>query len=287
MTPLNTAPTLGDLPDLPDPLATVLPNPPAVSPVDAPAFWQRFPAAALAGVDTGRLMWSEVVPGGSHWSWRLPRGSALRLVALAPGANVSLVLYSALEKLERYNMPDSLKAQHTAHYTRGHVLMSDMGRAMASFTADSLGWHDPLGALLDNELMVQKYGEHRYEQHRNAMHRSGKDGLLIEIGKYGLTRRDLVAPVNLFSKVTVDEQGRFAFVPGHSQAGDFVELRLDMDVVLALSTAPHALDPSPTYAPPKVGVVAWRCGPAPAQDACRAFRPENARALHNTDMLYL
>ncbi|EWS57539.1 urea carboxylase-associated protein 2 [Hydrogenophaga sp. T4] len=74
----------------------------------------------------------------------MPRGSAIRFVALDAGANLSLVLYSAQEKLERYNMPDSLKAQHTAHYTKGHVLMSDMGRSMASVTADSLGWHDPL-----------------------------------------------------------------------------------------------------------------------------------------------
>ena len=141
--------------EIADPLTVVPPNPPQAAPVDAPALWQRFPAAALEGVDTARAMWSEVVPGGSHWSWRMPRGSAMRFVALEAGANVSLVLYSALEKLERYNMPDSLKAQHTAHYTQGHVLMSDMGRSMASFTADSLGWHDPLGALLDAELMQQ------------------------------------------------------------------------------------------------------------------------------------
>jgi hypothetical protein len=257
------------------------------TPVDAPAFWQGFPAPALAGVDTRQLMWSEIVPGGNHWGWRMPRGSAIRFVALEAGANVSLVLYSALEKLERYNMPDSLKAQHTAHYSRGHVLMSDMGRSMASFTADSLGWHDPLGALLDSELMRQKYGEQRYETSRNAMHRSGKDGLLIEIGKHGLSKRDLIAPVNLFSKVGVDAQGRFAFVPDHAKAGDFVELRFDMDVIAAISTAPHGLDPAPTYAPKKVGLVAWRCGAAPADDVCRALRPENARALHNTDLLYL
>jgi urea carboxylase-associated protein 2 len=270
-----------------DPLTVVPPNPPQAAPVDAPALWQRFPAAALEGVDTARTMWSEVVPGGSHWSWRMPRGSAIRFVALEAGANVSLVLYSALEKLERYNMPDSVKAQHTAHYTRGHVLMSDMGRSMASFTADSLDWHDPFGALLDNELMQQKYGEKRYEHARNAMHRSGKDGLLIEIGKYGLTKRDLIAPVNLFSKVSVDAQGRFGFVPDHAKAGDFVELRFDMDVILAMSTAPHGLDTAPAYSPKKVGLLAWRCGAAPANDVCRAFRPENARALHNTDMLYL
>ena len=276
-----------NLNDIPDPLTTVLPNPPLAAPVDAPAFWQRFPAPALAGVDTDKVMWSEVVPGGSHWSWRMPRGSAFRFVALDAGANLSLVLYSAQEKLERYNMPDSLKAQHTAHYTKGHVLMSDMGRSMASVTADSLGWHDPLGALPDNELMAKKYGEQRYEQARNAMYRSGKDGLLIEIGKYGLTRRDLIAPVNLFSKVSVDAQGRFGFAADHAKAGDFVELRFDMDVILAVSSAPHALDPSPVYVPKKVGLLAWRCGAAQADDFCRAFRPENARALHNSDMLYL
>ena len=85
------------------------------------------------------------------------------------------------------------------------------------------------------------------------MHRSGKDGLLIEIGKYGLTKRDLIAPVNLFSKVSVDAQGRFAFVPDHAKAGDFVELRFDMDVILAMSTAPHGLDTAPAYAPEKGG----------------------------------
>ncbi|HEX5372362.1 MAG TPA: urea amidolyase associated protein UAAP1 [Aquabacterium sp.] len=232
-------------------------------------------------------MWSEIVPGGGHWSWRLSRGTALRFVALEAGANVSVVLYAAHDKLERYNMPDSLKAQHTARYTRGHVLMSDMGRAMASITADSLGWHDPMGALLDSQRMAQRYGEHRFEQHRNAMHRSGKDGLLIEIGKHGLSRRDLIAPVNLFSKVSVDAEGRFDFASSHAHVGDMVELRCDMDLVLALSTAPHPLDPSPTYAPRKVGIVAWRSGPAPADDDCRTFCGENARAHHNTDMLYL
>ena len=117
------------------------------------------------------------------------------------------------------------------------------------------------------------------------MSRPGKDGLLFEIGKYGLPRRDLIAPVNLFSKVSVDAEGQFAYAADHAKAGDFVELRLDMDVILAISTAPHPLDPAPGYAPKKLGLVAWRCGSAPADDYCRAFRPANARALHNTHSL--
>lgn len=258
-------------------------NPPASAPVDTPDHWRRF-APDLAA-DT--VLFSERVPSGGHWSYRLPRGTTLRITALDAGANLSLVLYSAQEKLERYNMPDSLKAQHTAHYTRGHVLMSDMGRAMASITADSLGWHDPLGLLLDNRMMHEKYGDHAYQANRNGMTRSGRDGLLIEIGKYGLAKRDLVVPVNFFSKITVDAEGRFRYVPDHAQAGDFVDLRMDMDVLVAFSTAPHPLNPEPAYPASKVGLAVWRSGPAPADDYCRGFRPENARALHNTDMLYL
>jgi urea carboxylase-associated protein 2 len=261
-------------------------NPPAVQPVDAPPFWQRF----APGLPADRVMWSEVLPGGCHWSWVMPRGSRLRMVALDAGVNLSMVLYHAKEKLERYNMPDSLKAQHTAHYTQGHVLMSDMGRALASITEDTLGWHDPMGALLDTERLQAKFGhsgEHSFHTHRNGMYRSGKDGLLIEIAKYGLARRDLIAPVNFFSKVAVDEEGRFQFAPQHAPAGAMVELRFDMDTLIAVSSAPHPLNPSEDYAPGKVGLAAWKSGPAAPDDMCRRFRPEGARALHNADMYYL
>jgi uncharacterized protein YcgI (DUF1989 family) len=117
----------------------------------------------------------------------LPPGSALRLTDCQGGANLSVVLYNAEQKLERYNMPDSLKAQHTATTRAGHVLMSDMGRAMASITADSLGWHDPWAAA--------RRPAHARQVRRNQLPAPpqrhvplGRDGLLIEIGKYGLTR---------------------------------------------------------------------------------------------------
>jgi urea carboxylase-associated protein 2 len=240
-----------------------------------------------ADLPEDRVVWSEVLPGGAHWSWRLSRGTSLRFAALDDRANCSVVLYAAHDPLERYNLPDSVKAQHTAHYTRGHTLMSDMGRSLASFTHDTLGWHDPFGGLLDSDRMAEKYGERRYEVNRNAMYRSGRDGLLVEIGKHGLSARDLIAPVNLFSRVTVDADGRFVFDDQRKTAGGQVELRCDMDVIVAVSTAPHPLDPRPGYQPGKVGIAAWKSGPAPADDPCRGFRPECARALHNSDVFAL
>jgi uncharacterized protein YcgI (DUF1989 family) len=118
------------------------------------------------------------------------------------------------------------------------------------------------------------------------MHRNGKDSLLIELSKWGLGLRDLVPNVNLFSKVTVDADGHLQFVADHSPKGSHVELRFEMDTLIALSTVPHPLDTAPGYAPKHVGIVAWSSGTAGPEDPCRLSCPENQRGFANTELAY-
>ena len=63
-----------------------------------------------------------------HWSFRIRRGMQLRLTDLEGNANVGMLLYNPENLLERYNAPDTLKAQHTFKLTRGNCLYSDMGQ---------------------------------------------------------------------------------------------------------------------------------------------------------------
>jgi uncharacterized protein len=226
-------------------------------------------------------LWQETVPGGNHWSGLMRRGSALRFTDLEGGANVSLLLYNMDEKLERYNMPDTLKAQHTAFLTAGHVCYSDMGRIMCSFLQDSIGWHDTVCGISDAALIEEKYGISNYQMQRNAMYRSAKDGLLIELAKYGLGKRDLVANLNLFSKAVVNESGQLQFKASNSKAGDVLDLRFDMNVLVVLSTAPHPLDTSANYQPADVSLTAWHAGFAGEDDVCRNACEQNQRGFIN------
>lgn len=233
-----------------------------------------------------RLLWQETVPGGAHWSGVMRRGSTLRLTDMEGGANVALLMFNQDEKLERYNMADTLKAQHTARLTRGYVCYSDMGRVLCSITADTVGWHDPIGGVIDAQQVAAKYGVHRFQEYRNEMYRNARDGMLVELGKYGLGKRDFGANINLFSRVTVGADGAMVFQPGNSKAGDFVELRFEMNTLLVLSTCPHPLDPNPQYAPKQVQLSAWRSELPAADDYCRNFRPENTRGFYNTEILF-
>ena len=232
------------------------------------------------------ILWEETVPGGNHWSGLMRRGSALRFTDLQGGANVSLLLYNFEEKIERYNMPDSLKAQHTAFLTTGNVCYSDMGRVMCSFIHDTVGWHDTMCGISDAKLIEQKFGVANYQTHLNNMYRSAKDGLLIELAKHGLGQRDLIANVNLFSKVSANESCGLVFNAGNSKAGDVVDLRFDMNVLVVLSTAPHPLDTAIAYKPSDVLLSAWHAGTAAEDDVCRNACEQNQRGFTNTERFY-
>jgi urea carboxylase-associated protein 2 len=233
------------------------------------------------------VLWDEVIPGGNHWSGLMRRGTALRLTDLAGGANCSALFYNVEDKLERYNMPDSLKAQHTAFLTKGNVCYSDMGRVMASIIHDSVGWHDTICGVSDANMVAAQYGASSYQTHRNDMYRNGKDGLLIELAKHGLGKRDLTASVNFFSKVTPGEAGNLSFIANHSKAGSTVDIRFDMNVLLVLSAAPHPLDPKASYQPAGIKLSAWHAGNAERDDVCRNSCQQNGRGFINTERYYL
>lgn len=227
------------------------------------------------------LLTLELAPAAT-WSHVLKRGCALRARDLDGGANVATLLYNAATPIERYCMPDTLKAQHTAHLTSGHALYSGEGRVLCSIVSDTCGWHDPIGGHGDAALASARYGARSYQEHGNEFVRNARDDLLVELAKYGLGERDLVPSVNLFSKVVVSQDGALEFVAGNSVASDCVELRAELDTLVVLNSAPHPLDPRQAYAPRHVLLEIVPTTPAAPGDPCVSLCPENERGFHNT-----
>lgn len=236
---------------------------------------------------SGPVLWEDTIQPGSSWSLILRRGRELRIEDIDGGANVAAIFYNFDCPVERYNMPDTLKAQHTAHLTKGLVLYSDMGRILCSITEDSCGWHDPLGGHNDAAAVLAKYGASSYQQARNAWHRNTRDNFLIELNKYGLGLRDLTANVNFFSKIVVGDDGAMEFMPRNSRAGDSVTLRAEMNLLVVLDTGQHPLDPNPLYTPKPVKFAVRETAPVAMDDLCRLSRPENARGFINTERYFL
>ncbi|WP_019556636.1 urea amidolyase associated protein UAAP1 [Thiomicrorhabdus arctica] len=232
------------------------------------------------------FIWSERLPGGAHWSGVIRRGTVLRLTDLEGGCNVAMLLNNLEVKNERYNMPDTLKAQKTAFLTKPNMCFTDMGRVVCSIIEDSCGWHDTLGGLSNASMLQKKYGEKTYQEAQDDYYKNGYDSLINELGKWGLNASDMMPNINWFSKVRVENDGSMTFIAGNSKAGNYVDLRFEMDAIVCLSTAQHPLDPNPEYAPKPIEMRVVKAQPVKTDDASRLYRAENERAYYNTKIFY-
>jgi urea carboxylase-associated protein 2 len=227
---------------------------------------------------TARIL-ATTLPGGASWSRVCLRNTTLTLTDVEGGANVSALLYRAADPLERYCMPDTLKAQHVSRITAGVALYSDMGRVLASVTHDTCGWHDTITGHATSSHVEARWGAASYQEARNDWRRSARDALLVELAKHGLGQRDLVANVNFFTKVGVDRDGHLAFVAGNAQPGDSVTLRFELDTLVVLSCVPHPLDPAAEWAPRPVALELASVDAATRADVVRRACAENERGF--------
>ena len=222
------------------------------------------------------------IPGGTAWSVPVPAGRLLTLTAAGNGANVSTLVFAA-DRLDRLNLPDTLKAQMTARIVPPVVLMSDRGLALASVIDSSVDWHDALcGFTGPRDLEVLPPTD--YQHDRNSWRRSAHELFVLELAKYGMGEADLHGSVNFFSKVVPapDALCSLTFVTGAAQAGDHVTLRAEQDLLMVLATTPHPLDPAPDAPSPGVRIEIAPGEPWDTQDLSFRFRPESARALEQT-----
>jgi uncharacterized protein len=230
-----------------------------------------------APIAEAAIVHRETIPGGWYWTTRLNRGEALRLVNTSGASSVSLLAWSAADPSERLNHADTIKVQWAASLRKGRVILSDMGRVLFSLIEDSCAAHDTLVGGSSAVSNAARYGA--------ADTRNTRDNFILAAGKLGLGRRDVVPCISFFAPVSVDADGRFQWEANRCHAGDFVDLRAEMDLLVALSNCPHPLDPAPMYAPDAVEAVRYRAKPAGVDDLCRAASAEAIRAFENNALL--
>lgn len=235
------------------------------------------PPSALRQLDAANVLHEETIPGGWYWSAHVARGDMLRIINPSGRASVSMLLWNAGDSSERYNAGDTIKIQWSALLGKGDVLFSDMGRVLASITEDSGAGHDALVGGSTSATNAKRYGE--------AALRNTRDNFCLAAAKLGLTRRDIMPCITFFAPVRTAGDGGLAW-EGGVPAGSFVELRAEMNLIVALSNCPHPYDPHEDYAPGPVVVTIWRGAPGEAEAFRAAASEEATRGFDNTDAFF-
>jgi uncharacterized protein len=220
----------------------------------------------------------EAVPPGWYTTLLLRRGEVLRIIDDAGRASVSLLAWREEDPSERINCADTIKVQWSAAISKGRVILSDMGRVVFSLIEDTSGAHD---------LLVGGSTPASVPASSGAAVRNTQENFLAAVSKIGLGVRDIAPCITFFAPVALDTSGRFIWKEGSKRAGDFVDLRAEMNLIVVASNCAHPLNPSQSVASGGPVTLIKHRGPvAGPQDICRAASPEATRAFTFTDRLY-
>jgi uncharacterized protein len=229
------------------------------------------------GVDPDTLTWAETVAPGGYTHKILARGTRLRFDDPTGDACAHLVLFNALEPVERLNVADTLKIPWQAYLGANHPLLSGDGRVLATIVADTSGRHDAFCGTTTDAWNLMKYGDARPE----GPSPSGRSQLVKAAAKHGLTRRDLPPSVSFFQGVRVASDGDLDW-QGSTGAGTYIEFVAELPLLVLVANVAHPLDPRDDYVVGPLRVHAWRGRPTDASDERFTGTPELNRAYLNT-----
>ena len=191
------------------------------------------------------------VPARAPWSGLLRRGQVLRVIDLEGQQAVDALFYRADDHAERYSAQDTILAQGAAYVGLGTQLISNEGRVMLTVVGDSCGRHDTVAGACSCEANTVRFGHHTRYMH------ACRENFLLEVGRYGMDKRDLVSNVNFFMNVPISPDGELAIVDGLSDPGGHVDLRAEMDVLVVFSNCPQVNNPCNGFNPTPIRVLVW------------------------------
>jgi urea carboxylase-associated protein 1 len=196
-------------------------------------------------------IYEDVIAAGAPWSYVLKAGQTLRIIDLEGQQAVDALFYAARNHAERYSMQDTILALGTPYIGLGARLMSSEGRPMMTVTADTCGRHDTMAGCCSCESNSVRFG------HETKYLHACRENFILEVGRHGMTKRDIVPNVNFFMNVPISPDGELAVVDGISEPGGSVDLLAEMDVLVVLSNCPQLNNPCNGFTPSPIRVLIW------------------------------
>jgi len=200
--------------------------------------------------------YDKVILAGDGWMHTVRKGQTLRIVDLEGNQAADTLFYNAADPEDRYSATDTIREQGNLFLTTGTKLMSSDGNVLLTITADTCGRHDTIGGACSAESNTTRYALDKKHMHA-CRDTYLKELVICDHTHHAWGKRDIAHNINFFMNVPVTPEGGLTFADGVSEAGKYVELRAEMDVVVLLSNCPQLNNPCNAYNPTPVRVLIW------------------------------
>lgn len=182
------------------------------------------------------MLRSVEIPAGGAAVVEVSAGERLRVIDVEGRQIGDFVALAAADITERISTAETMNFNDwNARVRPGTILYSNRPRPFFTVLDDtSSGKHDLLFAAC-TPLFYEYYGG--VQGHSNC-----HDNLAAVLARYGMRTEDLPNPVNLFQLSEVGQGGEIQVGDPGASAGEYIELRAEIDAIVAVSSCPVDLE---------------------------------------------
>ncbi|MEW6376567.1 MAG: DUF1989 domain-containing protein [Thermodesulfobacteriota bacterium] len=192
---------------------------------------------------TRKILFEKTIPAREYTSLILHREEIIRVIDLEGKQVADLVALSATDKGEKLSCVYSNILNGTWKLTKGHTLYSNRARPMLSIIEDKVGLHYSGGGFCSEEINFLRF--------KVCNTRNCAENLTLAFKSHGIRREDFDFDCcfNIFMNLTFQSDGSMKLQEPLSKSGDYVDLKAEMDCVIAISNCPQDRNPCNAFNP--------------------------------------
>ncbi len=184
---------------------------------------------------------SLIIPKTTGKAFIVKKGRVLRVIAI-DGPQVADMNAFNLKNPREFFSSSFTRAMCGPHLTTGHQLWSNPPRMRPMFTiiADTVTHKPSRRGAISHDLLFGRCNRriHEWRYGRDKKARNCQDNLAQAIKKFGMGQADVHDPFNIFMRTGLSRDDRLFFEDSAAEKGDYIDLRAEMDCIVAISACP-------------------------------------------------
>ncbi len=180
-------------------------------------------------------------------AFTLERGQIARIIDVQGEQVSDLTAFNRVDTREWLSSGRSLDYANTIYLTTGHTLYSNRSNPMFTILKDRVGKHDFLYTPCSPETFSILYSH-------QGKHPSCFGNLAENLAPYGIAPDDIPTTFNIFMNVDVLPNGELKLGPPTSRAGDYIDLRAEMELIVGVTACSAEMSNNYSFKPIDVEV---------------------------------
>lgn len=206
--------------------------------------------------EPGPRRWEHVIPPKGRIAFELDKGDTLRIIDLDGQQVADFICFDRHNLTDKISHSTTVMVKGNIHLTTGDVIRSVDAWPMLTITRDTVGRHDILAGSCCPGLNRLRYG-------KEAEHQPNcRENLAAVMAPYGVKLGEIPYTFNIFMNVPVSPSGDIEVIAPVSKPGDFIDLRAEMDLIVAISNCPQERNICNGFTATRLGLVTYAGAPA-------------------------